>query len=480
MATDTDQLLEEKPIPPALRRQLHQCFERAKALTEGQKIDRNYANTMFTQCVVSDPGNLVYVEAFLDNLAQMYNDDKRGKRVGGRGPFKRALAKKDWLQALKQGPLLLKSNPWDVHTLRGMADACEAYGYHEAELRYLKNALDGSPKDINVNKHCGTALARVGQFDQAIACWHRAEEIKPSDKEATKMVSLLTEDKARVASGLPPKAVKLATRRRPADEDGAQQQTEESGSEGQTSARREIELTPRQQLERTIEEFPAKVDAYMELAELLQGEDRHADAIKVLTKAQAATGNNLKIREQLEDAEIGRMRHQLSIAEKKAAHEKTEESIALAKDMKRELNRRELAVYGTRAERYPDDQQMKVELAVRLKRDGNYSEATKYLRIAREDTKVKAVATMEMGECLQHQKKFNKALQCYIRAADLAENDQDQDCQKLSLYRAGVLATGLKEIRQALDLFKKLKKIDPEYKDLRDRLDKIKKIRDKS
>ncbi len=488
MASDSDpqaddqDLLEEHVVKPAMRRQLQDCYERGTKLSEGDKVDHDYANTMFTQCVVNDPGNLVYVEAFLANLGKKYESNKKKAKIkgfGSRGPFKKALSKKDWRQLLKVGPDLLKQNPWDVPTLRGMADACAAFGYNETELRYLRNALDADPNDVDVNRHCGTSLARMGQFDQAIACFHRIEEINPKDTEATKMVGLLTEDKARVASGRPPKTIKpIARRKKKTDETEETPQAENEPQEVEEEKKpREIKLTPRQELERKLVDNPSDIDSYLKLAELLQNEDRHGDAERVLTKALGASGNDLKIQELLEDAQVKRMQHQLAIAEKRADVEQTDQATLLAKQMKQELNRREVAVFGSRVERYPTDHKLKLELAVRLKKDGNYGEAAKYLMTAREDLTIKAQATLEAGECLQHQKKFANALQFYGRAAELAEDDLD--IKMKALYRAGVLSIGLKELDKAEAFLRELARIDDNYQDVAARLDKIKQIRDK-
>ncbi|MCO6459682.1 MAG: tetratricopeptide repeat protein, partial [Pirellulaceae bacterium] len=191
-------------VSPAMRRKLQQCYEHGTSLMSDDAYDYDYAHTMFVECVVHDPGNLVYVEAFLENLQRKYQNNKRGARMlsfGGKTAFKKALARQDWKEVLRSGPALLKTNPWDVQVLRGLAQACEAYHFNEAELRYLKNALDANPKDADVNRHCALSLARMGQFDQAIACWHRVEEAKRHDAEAPKMISALTIEKARARAG---------------------------------------------------------------------------------------------------------------------------------------------------------------------------------------------------------------------------------------------------------------------------------------
>src|SRR5215207_1418591 len=144
-------------VSPALRRRLQQCYEHAKKLMAQPKYDFDYANTALTDCVVSDPGNLAYVEAFLDNLNKKYNHNLKGASMQmflPRGPLKKALAARQWQEAIKAGAAILKTNPWDAATLRGMAQAGEQLQCNETELRYLKNAIDGNPKGVEVFRHC--------------------------------------------------------------------------------------------------------------------------------------------------------------------------------------------------------------------------------------------------------------------------------------------------------------------------------------
>ncbi len=162
-------------MSPVKRKRLQQCFEKANELANKSKPDHDYAHDLYSQAVNNDPGNLVYVEAMLSNLQKKYNNNKRGSRFsfGGRKAFKEAVAEEDWKDIFREGLELLKNNPWDTQVLRELARACAFNRYNEVELRYLKNALDGKPKDIEVNRHCAQSLARVGQFDMAIACWNR-------------------------------------------------------------------------------------------------------------------------------------------------------------------------------------------------------------------------------------------------------------------------------------------------------------------
>src|SRR3954469_18397344 len=90
---------EAPAVSPALRRRLQQCYEHAKKLMAQPKYDFDYANTALTECVVGDPANLPYVEAFLDNLNKKYNNNLKGASMQmflPRGAVKKAIANKQW------------------------------------------------------------------------------------------------------------------------------------------------------------------------------------------------------------------------------------------------------------------------------------------------------------------------------------------------------------------------------------------------
>jgi tetratricopeptide (TPR) repeat protein len=477
-------------ISPVVRRKLQQCFDHASKLATQEKFDRDYVAALLASCVQGDPGNLVYVDAFLDNLQKKYDNNKKGAKLRGFGnkgaAVKKAASKADWKEVFKLGPEALKTNPWDVVVLRSLAEACEAYAFNEVELRWLKNALDANPKDVDVNRHCAESLARMGQYEQPIVCWHRIEETKKGSAEAAEMISRLTLERNRERAGYARErgeapVVKPSTRRlagitrtvtvKPKPSDSTALGDESDGSESPAAPRREIPLTERQKLEQAIREFPLRADNYLKLAELHIAEQRHAEAERLLTKALEISSGDLKARELLEDVQILRMKDQAALAEQRAQDEDTPANRELAARMKTELLQRELALFASRSERYPTDLGLKHELALRLKRAGNYAEAIKLFQEVRENPERKATATLEMGECLQQLRQFPKAQQCYDRSVALAE--AGSEFRKLALYRSGVLALGVRDLEKARSRLTELAGLDAAYKDVQARLDKL-------
>lgn len=459
------------PIPPAKRRRLQQCFEHGSKNSSQSNFD--YATDMFTQCVIGDPANPIYTKSFLDNLFRKYENNKKGSRMaslsgaGAMGAIKKASFSKDWDSVIKSGLEMLKLNPWHVSTCTAMAQACEELKFDECQLLYLKAALDANPKDVEVNRICGKALGRQGHFDQAIACWARVQQAKPGDEEANKAIGDLHVNKTMSVGGY----------------DDATSTTEVRGDKAGKMNKGdshvvEPSLTPEQKLERAITKSPAETNNYIELADLHSRNDKFADAETVLSKALQVSGGDVNIRERLEDVQLRRGRQQLMIAEKKAQSEKTEDAVQLYNKMRAECNRVELEVYRSRSERYPTKLDYKFELGLRLKKAGQFKEAIESLQAARGDTKRRSMVHLELGECFQHIKMYELAMDNYSAAIEhVGERDPDQ--RKLALYRAGKLAIGLKDYDKAKKLLTDLAGMEFGYKDVADLLDKVGKLRNK-
>jgi tetratricopeptide (TPR) repeat protein len=437
------------------------------------KGDHDYANDMFTQCVVGDPTNLIYAQTFLGNLQRKYNNNKKGSKLAGlkgagaKAHIKKSTSGKDWPGVIKSGCDVLKLNPWDTTALCAMANACEHLESDDCQLFYLKSALNTNMKDVEINRLSAKALTRMGDFDQAIACWHRVELARPDDQEAKNQIGNLTVEKTIHRGGYEEKAAQAG-------------EAPKGGSSGSSSsaaptqaAEVEPEVPAEKKLELAIARAPEEISNYIELAELHASHDLLAEAEKVLLTAQDASGGgDLTVRERLEDIQVRQARQQLDVAEHRAKQEKTEEAINLAKRMKAEFIHREIEFYAARIERSPSDASLHFELALRLKRAGKYNDAIKSFQSARSDVKRKAQIHLELGECFHHIKQYKLAMTNYQSAVE-ATGETASETKKNALYRAGVLATGLKELESAEKYLTELADLDFGYKDVADRLDKL-------
>jgi uncharacterized protein (TIGR02996 family) len=428
-----------------------------------QAGDVQYAIDMFAACVIGDPGNVAFLQALLAALKRKFGAKKGGSfkallATGGRAGMKRSAANAQWRDVIKQGVDILKSNPGDQACLLAMAEACENLMYVDCQAFYLRAALDAAPSDVEVNRQCARFAASQGNFDQAIECWRRISRVKGMGEEADREIAQLSVDKTiNAGKGLVGRA---------------------GGGQPAAATEPGKETSRRETLLQKIRDNPADVEPYLELADLLEQEGQITDAEKLLSKALAASGNELKIQEHVEDRQLRWARSKVLIAEQRFVKDDSPANGETVEKLKRAQLRQEIDVYGARCSRYPENLTWKYELALRLKAAGKFPEAIRYFQEALKDVRRKGVISLELGECFQSIKQYPLAMQNYEAAVE-ALTDRELDLRKRALYRAGVLAAGLKDVDAAQKHLSAVAGLDYGYRDVAQRLDKLRSAKDK-
>ena len=338
--------------------------------------------------------------------------------------------------------------------------ALGAMGCDDTEHFFVLAALNSAPNDINVNRQAAQILAKRGEFDAAINCLNKIRAQRPNDAEALKMIGEYTVQKTIHKGGYEGAESAQDARKRHLAADDAN--PEQFGAS----------KTAEQRFLKAIEKNAADISAYRQLADLYLRDEKLEQAEMVLAKALEASGGDIALRELLEDVQVKRASADLNIAERLAKENATPENLERLKNVRSSFNRLELQVYSSRSERYPANPALKFELGTRLKKAGNYSEAIKALQEARSDQRRKAQVHLDLGECFQQIKQYKLAMSNYRDAINSAE-DKGGELRKLSLYRAGVLAMGLKEVKEAEGYLTELAGLDFGYKDVAQRLEKL-------
>ena len=450
-------------LSPTERSRLLQCFQRG---TQNAPTNLDYAIEMFAICVMGDPSNAIYLQGLLGVLKRKHGGKKglglssllsTGSRMG----LKKFAAGAQWREVVKHGVEILKSNPTDHATLLAMAEACGNLMYLDAQGIYLRSALDAAPADAEVNRQCARFAANQGLFDQAIECWRRIGNQKALREESEREIARLSVEKTIVAG--------QGMTGRPAAGGTAGQKHGAAPAAGGRAA----------ELKEEIRTNPAAIDAYLELADLLERDSTVEAAEKVLSQALAASGNDLKVQEHIEDRQLRWSRHKVLLAEKRLDADDTPEGRALVERLKATQLKQEIDVYAARCSRYPENLIWKYELAMRLKAAGNHREAIRSFQEVVQDPRRKGAVSLELGECFQKIKQYQLAMQSYQAAVE-ALTDRELDLRKRALYRAGVLATGLEDPDSARKFLSLLAALDFNYRDVAQRLDKLGTAKDNS
>jgi tetratricopeptide (TPR) repeat protein len=290
--------------------------------------------------------------------------------------------------------------------------------YYDAQAVYLRAALDASPTDPEVNRQCARFAANQGNFDQAIECWRRISRTKGLAEESEREISRLSVEKTIVAGqGMVGRSSSGAGK-------PAAGKPEEAAKDGGKIA----------ELRQAIKQNPTDIEPYLELADLLERDATVEEAEQMLQQALAASGNELRVREHLEDRQLRWGKHKVMIAEKRLATDDTPDNRATVERLRAGHLKHEIDVFSARCSRYPENLTWKYELAMRLKAAGNHTEAL---------------------------------------------TDREVELRKRALYRAGVLASGLDDLDSARKYLSTLAGLDFGYRDVAQRLDKLGSAKDK-
>ena len=460
-----------------------QLFDRAKKCLE--RGDYDYAHNLFTECISQSPGSLAYVQHFRANLGQMNAEGatKSGSwslSGSARNTVAKAAGKGEWEQAFEAGCAALKKNSADTGVLCELASACDELHHHECQLYYLRWALDLAPTDLDINRQAAQALEKVSQFDQAIGCWARILQQKANDEEARKAISRLSVEKTIDEGGYDPALLKKNTSGEapplPRVADLAIHDIDED--DVQSESPQELSLEEHEQLLRNaIESTPKDASTYVALADFYARQERLQDSERLYRKSLKVAGEvNVDVLEKLEDVYLLRMIERAVAAEKRAM-KLGDEGLKAAQQARAESNQAELEVYAARRERNPNDARLNFELGLRYKRLGNYRDSVVPLQSALSDKQLLAETHLHLGESFQHISQHRLALRSYESAIEACDPSDWTELRKLALYRAGVLAMGMKELDTAEKHLTDLAAADFGYRDVGERLDKLARVR---
>ena len=163
------------------------------AVLRAQRGQFWFAVEQLAMCVMYAPDNLHYAQSYLQVLKAMAAQT-RGSSTSNREPeaernVQMAQVEGRWRDSLWQSLQILRQYPSDIPTLRAAAAAVEnMVPKSEAELCYLRYALEIDVNDPGTNRHCALAFASRKQYDDAITCWQRVEACNPGDTEARRAI----------------------------------------------------------------------------------------------------------------------------------------------------------------------------------------------------------------------------------------------------------------------------------------------------
>ena len=442
------------------------CYRRGVEATEKHNWD--LAVEMFGMSVKFVPENLTYRQLLRGNQYKKYNENKSGagalaksKLMGIRGRVKKARTKSEWDEmdkACEEG--------W--RSIRGTCsqpDAEQALRAREY-MEVARFALQCAWRVDQTNKQISWQLAELleerGEYDEASKVWEHICKLDPNDGNARSKLTGSHTKKTLDRGGYEEadttkKVMAGRTPGKPSADAAAPGESQEAD------------------LKHAVRKEPQKVEHYLRLADYYKREGKLDEAHAALEQALQVSGNDANVREQVEDVELLRMHKNVELAKERAGESGDETARKNAAELSNEYQKRRMEVLVRRVERYPQDLNIKFELAqiFMLSIFKKWPQAIPLLQQASQNKRLKVRSLVGLGECFIHDKKLSLAKGQLERAVAEINAPDDPKLFVKAHYMLAWVFEQLGDKPAAENHYGEVLVVDYEYKDARERLEKL-------
>jgi len=443
-------------------------FDKAGKVAETKNFD--YAIDMYLQGLHYAPDALVEGHLPLAELAlqRQKSDNKkptmmeRVKRLRGKNP----------LEQMLNAEYLFAKDPDHIPYAEAMLKAALAGGYDKTAgwiANLIFQALNAS-KNPSAQAYLllKDVYSKLDQFDKAIAALQRAVRLRPDDGE-------LADEYKNLSAELTMARGKYNTngdfRDSIKDREGQEKlqaqagviKTEDYRVKAVEDARKKIAQNP---------ELPANI---FELADALSGletDQAENDAISLLENTYK-TRSDFSFMRRAGLLRIKQLKRKLK--EAKAAVNTNPggaQTKALTEQLSAQLNSLELEHYRLCVQNYPTEIGAKYDYAIRLVRNEQYNEAIPLFQEAQKDPRRKIAALNKIGFCFSKKGWLADAIDVYTQAIESHEIKNDAIGKELR-YNLGLAHEQQGDLDKALEIYRKIAQSDFGYKDVSQRVDKL-------
>lgn len=441
------------------------CYQHGNKAMEAGNWDM--AVQMFGQCVKLVPNHLTYRQLLRNSTKKKYDDNKKGagtlgktKLISLRGKVKKAKQKENWLDAslLAEEGLLL--NPWDPQLNVDVAEAAKAMDEMEiARFAYFE-AVKAAPKDKDIHLAFAELLEERGEYTEARKIWERIQVIDPKDIEVSRKLSALDAQQATKQGGYDD-----------ADGSGDVKRNKGESKSGQSMTQRADDVETA--LRHAIRKEPEQVEHYLKLANHLKTARKFEESYDTMKQALDVSGSDPSIREQLEDAELLLLKHNVDLAKDAANKSEDPEARKQVAELSKELRARKIEVLGAREQRHPQNLAIKIELANLVMQLQDWSRAIPLLQKASQDPRQKTKALVLLGKCFMYDNKLPLAKSQFERAVPDLDLDNNPETYKEAHYLLARVSEETGDSEKAVHHYGEVLVVDYDYKDARERLEKL-------
>jgi tetratricopeptide (TPR) repeat protein len=433
-----------------------------KACEAVKKNNYEYALDLFKSIIKKEPG---FMQARLElrDVERTYSGSLGGfakfmitiKNQFGAGKIK-AMIKKDPLAAVNMAEDMVAKNISDPVALNLLADAAVAAGEDEIAIEAYEIFREYAPKNEKNLRNLANVYKRNGHGTQVLGIFQEISGMHPND------LNVQQELKAAAA---------LASMEQGHWEEGGDFRNKLKDEEQADSlekkdrvARSEDDMADMiSRFEEAINNGEDTVDNYKKLAEYYYRSRRFQDAVNAYEAVMQKIGVfDLLIDGKIEKANMALFQEQIDSAQAAG------EDVAQLEEAKYNY-RMQRAVERVNA--YPNDNNLRFELAL-VYYDGNFiDEALEQFQIAQRAPKYRIAALTYMGRCFHRKSQFDLAVEQLEKV--VGEYKSMNNDKKEALYDLGNVYLDMGDNDKAGNCFKLIYQEDISYKDVSERMKKI-------
>ena len=218
-----------------------------------------------------------------------------------------------------------------------------------------------------------------------------------------------------------------------------------------------------EQYEKQVAEGDESIDNRRNLAELYQRAGRHDDAITAFNWIVEKMGTL--------DPAIDKLIEKSEVAKFNTRIEELEGNDEDAQAVMNEKFQYQLGRAEERVKNYPNDTQLRYDLACLLWKGKDVDRALEQFQLARKNPQRRLSSTVYIGMCFAAKGQYDMAVEQFESAI---EGMQVMDKEKLNaLYQFGLTCEAMGNDEKALDCFKQIYQTDVNYKDVASRMEKF-------
>ena len=423
-----------------------------------------YAIQMLCDAMKNDPENLLYRQTLRGVERRTFNNEP-----GKVGLFAAAKTKpihlrirgeksrKHWTRVLECCEDAFRIHPWDVMAAREGAEAAVELDDLALATWLLESVHAQAENSTSYLKQLAQVYELGDQFAKAISCWEQVRRKDPNDEESKRRINALSASATIKRSGYHETLGAKA----------------DSGPEIQVEGLDELKAkaeSPTQRLVRLIKAEPEEVRHYLDLSEILRGQNRLDDAEKVLSRGRAAVPQDELLRESHADVQMLRLKRKIDELDHRARLNPDDADLAAKlATLRSKLVDFEINELKHRVSLRSSEASLRLELGKALMRAKRVDEAIAELQQVRNDEDHRVEALVAIGAAFEAKSLPKLAQRSYQDALKGVEAD-DLNTILAIHYSLGKVAEALNDRSAAEEHYGEVAAIDYTYQDVAERL----------